>query len=85
MALILTDLDHFKQVNDARGHDTGEEVLRRVAAAVREHCRAGDLAVRYGGEEFLLALAFVERRAAVEIAEWFCVAVTDHDWRQVSA
>jgi two-component system chemotaxis response regulator CheY len=53
---VLCDLDHFKAYNDAMGHPAGDEALRRVAGAIRNHCRAGDHAYRYGGEEFLLIL-----------------------------
>jgi GGDEF domain-containing protein len=55
LALLLLDLDHFKKINDTFGHDTGDRVLQAVAELLRAQCRATDLAVRYGGEEFLLA------------------------------
>ncbi|MGH2688307.1 MAG: GGDEF domain-containing response regulator, partial [Actinomycetota bacterium] len=55
-AAVLCDLDHFKAYNDALGHAAGDDALRRVADAIRNHCRAGDNAYRYGGEEFLVIL-----------------------------
>ena len=74
--VVLCDVDHFKRYNDAYGHLAGDDVLRAVAATITRHCRSGDLAYRYGGEEFLLLLpeqaldgaaAAVERlRGAVE-------------------
>ena len=75
--LVLFDVDHFKQYNDHYGHLAGDEVLRTVARTIADNCRSGDVAYRYGGEEFLLlvlpeqgpegALAAVERlRRAVE-------------------
>ena len=76
LSLLLADLDHFKQVNDQQGHLAGDEVLRRVAAVLRETAREADVVARYGGEEFGLilpdtalpgALALANRlRAAVE-------------------
>lgn len=56
VSLLLFDIDHFKQVNDALGHDTGDEVLKKVCTAIGESLRAGDLLVRWGGEEFAVIL-----------------------------
>jgi diguanylate cyclase (GGDEF)-like protein len=54
----MLDVDHFKRLNDERGHGAGDEVLRWVAELLRAEYRATDLVARYGGEEF--ALVFVE-------------------------
>ena len=56
VGLIMLDIDHFKEFNDGFGHGAGDELLRSLGAAMREHLRAGDVACRYGGEEFLLIL-----------------------------
>lgn len=56
LALLLLDLDHFKQVNDSCGHAVGDAILRRVARTLRSSIRRGDAAVRFGGEEFLIIL-----------------------------
>jgi diguanylate cyclase (GGDEF)-like protein len=56
VGLIMLDIDHFKEFNDSFGHAAGDELLRSLGAAMREHLRAGDVACRYGGEEFLLIL-----------------------------
>lgn len=52
--LLILDIDHFKRVNDTIGHDGGDEVLRRVARLLRQHCPPDGLAVRLGGEEFAI-------------------------------
>lgn len=83
LSLLLMDLDHFKQINDHFGHDTGDEVLRRVAGLIRRHCRGGDLAARYGGEEFLLALAGVPQAEVLAIGERLRQSLADTDWRAV--
>ena len=69
LALILLDLDHFKQVNDQRGHAVGDQVLANVGATLRGVLRARDFAGRNGGEEFALLLPDTEIDAALEIAE----------------
>jgi diguanylate cyclase (GGDEF)-like protein len=68
-ALILTDIDHFKKVNDTYGHPVGDEVLRGVARVVRDCVRKVDLAARYGGEEFAIVLEGTDERGAREFAE----------------
>jgi diguanylate cyclase (GGDEF)-like protein/PAS domain S-box-containing protein len=70
IALLLLDIDHFKQFNDFYGHQAGDDCLRTVAAAVGELARGpSDLACRYGGEEFAIILTGIEPNAAVELAE----------------
>ncbi len=56
VAVIMADLDFFKQVNDQFGHQAGDEVLRQIAEIIRKNLRESDLLVRYGGEEFLILL-----------------------------
>lgn len=67
--LAVIDIDHFKQVNDRYGHLIGDEVLRAVAGVIAHSKRKGDIAVRYGGEEFLLVLLGTHLAGAYEIAE----------------
>ena len=68
-ALLLLDLDNFKQVNDERGHVEGDRVLMRAAAVVREGVREIDIAARYGGEEFAVLLPDTSRLGAFVVAE----------------
>lgn len=69
LAVIIIDLDHFKQVNDRYGHPIGDGVLRSLAGRLRHLARAEDLVARYGGEEFALVLPETELRAAVSTGE----------------
>jgi diguanylate cyclase (GGDEF)-like protein/PAS domain S-box-containing protein len=67
--LIYFDLDNFKKVNDIRGHQVGDEVLKHVAEAARRLMRGVDLASRIGGDEFLLWLEETDRTAAESISQ----------------
>ncbi len=68
-ALVLLDLDDFKQVNDGRGHVEGDRVLMKAAAIVRDSVREIDVAARYGGEEFAVLLPDTSRLGAFVVAE----------------
>ncbi|MFO1494099.1 MAG: GGDEF domain-containing protein [Lysobacterales bacterium] len=68
-ALLLMDLDHFKNVNDRHGHAVGDEVLRSATAASRAHLRPQDLYGRLGGEEFALLLPGLTPEQALALAE----------------
>ncbi len=74
LALILIDIDHFKQVNDTYGHQAGDEILLRLAAMLAGMARAGDVACRYGGEEFLLLMPTMPMASARERAEALRIA-----------
>ena len=68
-SLALLDLDHFKQVNDRHGHAVGDEILRLVSQVLASTFRASDLAVRWGGDEFLVLLPDVAAKGASIFAE----------------
>jgi diguanylate cyclase (GGDEF)-like protein len=69
VSLVMLDLDHFKDMNDAAGHLAGDAVLRQVAEVLRSQVRRVDVVARYGGEEFCLILPQVGKADAVEVAE----------------
>ena len=68
-SLLMLDLDHFKQVNDRHGHQTGDEVLRQCAAILKKSVRSIDTVARYGGEEFCIILPETSLDAARAVAE----------------
>ena len=69
LTLLLTDVDHFKKVNDTYGHPIGDQVLKAVAAVCRAQVRKIDVAARYGGEEFAIVLDGTDLAGARVIAE----------------
>jgi diguanylate cyclase (GGDEF)-like protein len=76
LAVVLLDLDHFKQVNDLYGHDKGDEVLAAVGATLASSVRTSDFAGRYGGEEFILLLPDTSSHDAVTVAEYLRTAIS---------
>jgi diguanylate cyclase len=76
LALIFCDLDHFKRVNDTLGHQAGDDVLRVLGRVLSKvFCRAGDLAARFGGEEFAVLLPGVDAATAPRIALGLCESI----------
>jgi two-component system cell cycle response regulator len=74
---VLCDVDYFKLYNDHYGHLAGDEVLQKVAETIADHCRSGDTAYRYGGEEFLIILPEQSQESATAIADRLRRAVED--------
>jgi diguanylate cyclase (GGDEF)-like protein len=69
LGILAIDVDYFKQVNDTYGHDAGDKVLMEVAKTIKSSIRESDIAVRYGGEEFLVLLIDVQPGSTVHVAE----------------
>ncbi|HLQ47679.1 MAG TPA: diguanylate cyclase [Candidatus Dormibacteraeota bacterium] len=69
VAVLMVDVDHFKDFNDRHGHPSGDQALRTFADMLRSCLRDGDIAARYGGEEFAVALYGVDTTAAMVVAE----------------
>jgi diguanylate cyclase (GGDEF)-like protein len=84
VALALLDLDDFKAVNDRYGHSVGDETLSRVASILRGAVREHDLAVRLGGDEFLLLLALDDRDAAHRRCEAIVAAIAAAGWEDLT-
>ncbi len=68
LACIMIDLDGFKPLNDTLGHQTGDELLQRVARVLEANCRRSDVAGRYGGDEFIILLPGADVAHATQIA-----------------
>ncbi|HEX6309850.1 MAG TPA: GGDEF domain-containing protein [Longimicrobiales bacterium] len=75
LALLVIDLDHFKNINDQHGHEAGDEALVRTARVIEANIRDIDTAARFGGEEFVVLLSETGIRAALEVAERIRAAV----------
>jgi len=78
-ALLMLDLDHFKQVNDTHGHPAGDQLIREVANVLRRRSRESDVLARLGGDEFAVVLpncSLIEARVA---AEAIADAIRDHE------
>jgi diguanylate cyclase (GGDEF)-like protein len=68
-SLVMADLDHFKELNDTHGHEAGDRALRVFVSVLKSELRPGDLACRYGGEEFVLALPNCDGQEATRVCE----------------
>jgi len=73
--VLFLDLDRFKEVNDRFGHESGNDVLRAVAAEIRAVVRASDLAARYGGDEFVVILTRTDLLGGERVGEALRAAV----------
>lgn len=76
VAVVMLDLDHFKRFNDSFGHEAGDRVLQDVAGLLRALVRSGDVACRFGGEEFVLIMSGTGRDGALRRAEDIRAAVS---------
>jgi diguanylate cyclase len=82
LSLILTDIDHFKKINDRFGHQIGDEVIRLVAATLSRNVKGKDTVARYGGEEFALILPQASLENAVSVAQQIKRQLETQRWAQ---
>lgn len=80
-AIAMVDIDHFKRLNDTYGHQCGDYVLKEFAHVMRTCVRTYDLAIRYGGEEFLVVLPAASRNDALQVLERLRAANAAHEYR----
>ena len=80
-AVLMIDIDHFKEVNDLHGHPVGDAVLREVSRVLRDSFRQVDAIGRYGGEEFIVVLPHTHREAALRTADRLRGRVEQHEFK----
>ena len=80
LSYLITDIDRFKSINDAFGHDGGDDVLREFANLLRRQVRGADLVSRYGGEEFVVAMPDTDAELAAKVAERVRAAVAENSF-----
>jgi len=78
-ALLMIDLDHFKEVNDTHGHPAGDRLIEEVAQVLRRRARGGDILARLGGDEFAVVLPRITPAEAVVVAEALVGAIRRHE------
>jgi diguanylate cyclase (GGDEF)-like protein len=76
-SFIIADVDHFKHYNDTHGHQLGDVVLASVASIFKNNIRRGDLAARFGGEEFVVILPNCKKDNAVQIGHKLRMAIAE--------
>lgn len=77
LSVVMADVDHFKNVNDQHGHHVGDQVLREIAARIKNSVRAVDVVARYGGEEFIVLMPETGLEEASGVAERIRLTVSD--------
>jgi diguanylate cyclase (GGDEF)-like protein len=85
LGIALADIDHFKEINDRYSHAIGDDVLRTVGKILRAACRPSDMAVRYGGEEFVLMLPDTRLAHARAACQRLRAAVAGYPWSEIHA
>ncbi len=78
LGLFIFDIDHFKNYNDVNGHLAGDELLKGMARIIRESLRPNDMACRYGGEEFVIAMPETDLATALQLADKLRETIASH-------
>jgi diguanylate cyclase (GGDEF)-like protein len=79
-AILLLDIDNFKEINDKFGHVIGDQVLKVIAEILKESVRNGDAVGRYGGEEFLIILDNINEEELHTVSERIRAGLEEHSW-----
>jgi diguanylate cyclase len=79
-AVMILDIDHFKDINDTYGHDRGDHVLKELAQVVKNQIRSDDIISRWGGEEFVVILSNINASHASHVSEKIRSAIEAHDF-----
>jgi diguanylate cyclase (GGDEF)-like protein len=82
MALLILDVDYFKNYNDALGHPAGDEVLRQLSSILKTTIRDNDIVARYGGEEFAIILPSTNKEGASILAERLRIKIEQFQFAQ---
>jgi len=82
LGIFIFDIDHFKKYNDTNGHLQGDDLLKTMAKVVKRNLKGGDLASRYGGEEFLVAMPHTDKNGAMAAARRIQEAIASHPFPQ---
>jgi len=77
LAVVMIDIDNFKQLNDTHGHDAGDHVLQYIAFTLRGAVRASDLVCRYGGDEFTMVMPDMDARGAAQKVRSVCSVIRE--------
>jgi diguanylate cyclase (GGDEF)-like protein len=83
LSMIFMDIDHFKQVNDTHGHNTGDQVLIEFTQVLSKSTRTSDVLARWGGEEFVLICPNTDLMKAAHLAEKLRSNILEHTWPQL--
>ena len=83
LSMIFMDIDHFKQVNDTHGHNTGDQVLIEFAQVINKSTRGSDVLARWGGEEFVLVCPGTDLMKAAHLAEKLRANIQEHTWPEL--
>lgn len=84
LSILMIDIDNFKKINDTYGHQFGDDVIKNVSFSIKEELRAGDTAVRYGGEEFCVILPKTHKNEGAEIGERIRKKIEEHKFSYVN-